>query len=107
MKDGPPMSDSGSRAVTVKIYDREYLLRTTGDAAALLELAEAVDARMREIARSSSSVDTQKAAILAALSFADEVRQAREQLREMDETLGQRSLECVSLLDHFLHHESA
>ena len=101
------MSDPEPRAVAVKIYDREYTLRTTGDAAALRELAEAVDARMREIARSTSSVDTLKAAILAALSFADEVRQAREQLREMDETLGQRALECVSLLDHFLHHKSA
>jgi len=101
------MSDPESRTVTVRIYDHDYQLRTSGDAAALLELAEQVDARMREIARTSGSVDTAKAAILAALSLADELRRARAQLRSIDETLSQRSLECVSLLDHFLHQKTA
>ena len=56
-------------SVRVKIYDREYTLRTTGDPERLRAVCAEVDARMRELAASSGSVDTFKVAVLAALSL--------------------------------------
>ncbi len=96
------MSDSQPDVVHVKIYDRDYSLRTSGDPERLKALCDALDRLMREISDESGSVDTVKVAILSALSLADDLRRAREQLRQMDESLSRRSLECVSMLDRFL-----
>ncbi len=87
----------------VKIYDREYALRSTGDAARLQLVAVHVDGRMREIANETGAVDTLKVAILAALSLADDLFRTQEELRKLDETLSRRSLECSSTLDQVLH----
>jgi len=96
------MSDPQTGAVSVKIYDREYALRTTGETERLRTLCACLDRRMRELAASSGSADTLKVAVLAALSFADEFYRARDALQEMDESLSRRSLACVSMLDSFL-----
>ena len=86
-------------SVRVKIYDREFALRTTGDPARLQELCSSLDKRMREVAASSGSVDTLKVAILAALSLGDDLQRARRELKSLDESVGRRSLACLSLLE--------
>jgi cell division protein ZapA len=96
------MGDSESGIVHVRIYDREYALRTSGDTGRLEELCRMLDERMREVAEASGAVDTLKAAILTALNLADELARAREALQSMDEALSRRSKECVSILDRFL-----
>lgn len=96
------MSDPQSGSVQVKIYDRDYALRTSGNPARLQQLCVDLDKRMREVAKSSGSVDTLKVAILAAIGLADDLLRAQEELRKMDESVGQRSKECVSMLDRFL-----
>jgi cell division protein ZapA len=96
------MSDSQSGVVNVKIYDREYTLRTSGEVERLRSLCAMLDKRMREQAASSGSVDTLRVAVLAALTLADELYRAREALQKMDETVSRRSLACVSMLDRFL-----
>ena len=88
--------------VHVRIYDREYALRTSGDPDHLQELCRLLDERMHEVADSSGAVDTLKAAILTALNLADELLRAREELKKMDDALSKRSKECVSMLDRFL-----
>jgi cell division protein ZapA len=99
---------AGSESVaSVRIYDRDYALRTSGDAERLRTLARILDQRMRELAASTGTVDTLKLAILAALSLGEELERTRQELRAIDETLGRRSLECVSLLERFLHPKSA
>jgi cell division protein ZapA len=95
------MNDSQA-AVVVKIYDREYALRTSGDVERLRSLCACLDKRMRELAASSGSVDTMKVAVLAALSLADELYRARDALQNMDDMIGRRALACVSMLDRFL-----
>jgi cell division protein ZapA (FtsZ GTPase activity inhibitor) len=55
------------------------------------------------VAESTGAVDTLKVAVLAALSLLDDLHRATEEMQKLDETLGRRSLECVSLLDRFLH----
>ena len=41
-------------------------------------------------------------AILAAVSLMEDLARAHEELRKIDESVGRRSLECVSILDRFL-----
>ena len=96
------MNDPESGVVSVKIYDREYALRTTGDPDRLRSLCMHLDTRMRGLATSSGSVDTLRVAVLAALSFAEEIYRSREALEKMNEIVGRRSLACVSVLDRFL-----
>ena len=86
-------------SIRVKIYDREYALRTTGDPERLQTLCAVLDRRMREIANSTGAVDTLKVAVLAALSLADDAQRAREEMKKFDESIGRRSLACVSLLE--------
>jgi cell division protein ZapA len=86
-------------SVRAKIYDREYALRTSGDPEQLKSLCSGLDKRMREIATSTGAVDTLKVAVLAALSLADDLQRAREELQKLDDSVGRRSLACVSMLD--------
>jgi cell division protein ZapA len=88
-------------SVRVRIYDREYLLRTTGDPERLNGLCVSLDKRMREIATATGAVDTLKVAVLAAISIADDMQRAREELMKLDESVGQRSIACVGMLDRF------
>ncbi len=96
------MSNSQTGVVDVKIYDREYSLRTSGEPDRLRTLCAYLDKRMREVSASSGSVDTLRVAVLAALSIADELYRAQEALRKMDDSVSRRSLACVSMLDRFL-----
>jgi cell division protein ZapA len=86
-------------SVRVKIYDREYALRTTGDPARLKNLCAKLDTRMREIAASTGAVDSMKVAVLAALSLADDWQRTKDELNKLDESVRRRSLACISLLD--------
>ncbi|HUP64705.1 MAG TPA: cell division protein ZapA [Thermoanaerobaculia bacterium] len=69
--------------VTVQIYGQSYNVRGEGDPAYLTELAEIVDARMREIAPEVATGDPTRIAILAALNIADEFARYRRR-RESD-----------------------
>ena len=89
-------------SVRVKIYDREFLLRTTGDPERLQALCASLDKRMRELAATTGSVDTLKVAVLAALSLVDDLQRARDELRRLDESVSRRSLACVSLLERLI-----
>jgi cell division protein ZapA len=100
---GLAMNDPKSGVLQVKIYDREYVLRTSGDPDRLQKLCSELDKRMREACRTSGAADTLKAAMLAALSLADDLDRVQAQLKKMDESVGQRSKECVTVLDRFLY----
>ncbi len=97
------MNETQPGVVHVKIYDREYSVRTTGDPERLQALCRELDQLMRDVARASGAIDTLKVAVLAALTLADDLKRAREQLQQLDESLSKRSLECVSILDSFLY----
>jgi len=86
-------------SVQVRIYDREYAFRTAGDPERFRTLCTILDKRMREVAAATGAVDTLKVAILAGLSLADDLQRAWEELQKLDESVGRRSLACVSMLD--------
>ena len=88
-----------SSSVRVKIYDREYAFRTTGDPKKLQELCANLDRRMREAAESTGTVDTLKLAVLAALSLGDDLQRAKEESKKLDDAVARRALACISILD--------
>ena len=58
-------------SVRVEIYDQPYNLRGP-DAEHIKKLAGLVDAKMRSVAEHTSTVDSLRVAVLAALNLADE-----------------------------------
>jgi cell division protein ZapA len=88
--------------VRVKIYDREYAFRTTGDPERLRALCASLDKRMREVAESTGAVDTLKVAVLVALSISDDLQRVQEELKRLDDSVSRRSLACVSMLERII-----
>jgi cell division protein ZapA len=95
--------DTRIDSTIVEIFGQTYNVRGEGDPDYLSELAQFVDARMREVAAQVATVDPVKIAILAALNIADEFsryRKARESASdawiEKTEELANRLSEVVS-----------
>jgi cell division protein ZapA len=90
-------------SVAVDIYDQVYHLRGT-DPEHVKALAAMVDAKMRAVAARSSTVDSLRVAVLAALNLADELSVLRERLQS---NVDPRAAELSSLLDAVLAEERA
>lgn len=90
---------SGKRTVVkVRIGGDEYSLRSDRPEDYTRAVAEHVDAALRDINRSGSLVEPQKAAILAALAVADELFQAREITADLTRRLDALSADLARLL---------
>lgn len=83
----------------VEIYGQNYNVRGEGDPAYLTELAQYVDARMREVASEVSTVDPVKIAILAALNIADELHRQRDRSERVSGIWMNRTRELARRLD--------
>jgi cell division protein ZapA len=73
------MLAKSTTSVDVEIYGSVYHVRGEQNREYLLELAEIVDQKMREIGEHVPVADTGKIAILAALNLADELLQSNHQ----------------------------
>src|SRR4051812_32484675 len=100
-------SDSTEQTIRVEIYNQTYSIRSDGDNDYIMELAEYVDTKMREISSGTLTVDSLKVAILAALHIADEYHQLKATYSQADLNLGQRSSECSEMLDRILKHRDS
>lgn len=89
-------------SVTVRIAGEEHAIRSAAPADYTRTCARLVDDRITEIRRRSSLVDGHRAAILAALSIADEYFQAREELRQLQATVDRRAGALTARLDEAL-----
>ncbi|MCP3957053.1 MAG: cell division protein ZapA [bacterium] len=69
----------GTTSLDVEIFGSVYHVRGKQNPEYLLELAEVVDGKMREISHHVGVVDSGKIAILAALNLADELLQCNDQ----------------------------
>lgn len=92
------------QTVRVEIYNQTYSIRSDGDNQYILDLADYVDSKMREISSGTLTVDSLKVAILAALHIADEFYQLKNVQAQNDAQLATRSSECSELLDRILKH---
>ena len=73
--------------VRVKIGSDEYSLRSDREEDYTRAVAQHVDAALRDVLHGGSIVESQKAAILAALAIADELFQARQSSADVERRL--------------------
>ena len=95
-------AESAEQTIRVEIYNQNYSIRSDGDNEYIIDLADYVDGKMREIASGTLTVDSLKVAILAALHIADEFHQLKMQQQQSDLQLAARSAECSEMLDRIL-----
>lgn len=96
------MEGTSSPTIRVEIYNQTYNIRSDGDTEYIIQLAEFVDSRMREISSGTLTVDSLKVAILAALHIADELHRLKNMHEQADSQLAARSAECAEMLDKLL-----
>ena len=101
------MEPDDTRVVHVEIHGHEYPIRSDLDAAYVAELAAYVDQKMRAASRETTSGDTLKIAVLAALNIADECFRAQADNRQRRDSLTTRAEELERMLDLALGLESA
>jgi cell division protein ZapA len=100
------MEQTPAQTVRVEIYNQTYNIRSNdGDTEYIQQLASFVDARMREIASGSLTVDSLKVAILTALHIADELHKLRRERDTLDQQFAHRSAECAEVLDQLLRNK--
>lgn len=90
-----------SPAVRVEIYDQAYNLRGT-DAEYILKLAEFVDSKMRSVAEQTSTVDSLRLAVLAALNIADEYHLLKKKYEALAGEYRRRADMLAGALDEVL-----
>jgi len=87
--------------VRVEIYDQAYNLRGT-DAEYILKLAEFVDGKMRSVAEQTSTVDSLRLAVLAALNIADEYHLLKKKYESLAGEYRKRADLLAGALDEVL-----
>lgn len=94
----PDISDKDQVAKVV-IFGEEYTVRSSDDTEYVLNVAEYVDKKMREIAAKNNSMSPNKIAILTALNLTGELfdlkRKSGEDLSEVDS----RAKNIIEMLD--------
>jgi cell division protein ZapA len=88
--------------VKVQIFGQTYTMGGDLDERYVQQLAEYVDEKMSAVAAGSQTVDSVKVAVLAALAIADELHTLREEKRERDGALRERTEKCLTILERAL-----
>ena len=88
-----------STSTKVQIFGQSYSIAGDLDQAYVKELAAYVDDKMQAIANSTSTIDTQKAAVLAALAIADELYSTRRERSSREELLKEQAERCLTLVE--------
>jgi cell division protein ZapA len=91
-----------SKNVKVQIFGQVFPIQADLDEAYMQRLAEYVDERMRAIVEMTPTVDTQKVAILAAMSIADELHSLRKERGDREELLKEQAERCLTLVERAL-----
>lgn len=99
----PPTKDPANGSVRVEIFDQVYNLRGS-DADYIIKLAEYVDSKMRAVSEQTSTVDSVRLAVLAALNIADEYHLLKRRLEtgSSNSEYKQRAHQLAHALDEIL-----
>lgn len=90
------MSRTATEPVSIRLLDREYTVGCAPDERnSLLAAARLLDAKMREIRGGNRMAALDRVAVLAALNFAHELQQLRDEAEQRDRELA-RSLEDLN-----------
>jgi cell division protein ZapA (FtsZ GTPase activity inhibitor) len=85
-------------SVTVRIAGEEHTIRASAEPAYTRRCAKLVDDRIHQIRLQAGRIEGHKAAILAALSIADECFQAQDELERLRSELSGRAAELARRL---------
>ncbi|MGB2628787.1 MAG: cell division protein ZapA [Candidatus Acidiferrum sp.] len=88
-----------SSAIKVQIFGQSYTINGDLDETYVRELAAYVDGKMQAISLNTSTIDTQKASVLAALSIADELYSLRRERGNREELLKEQAERCLTLVE--------
>lgn len=91
-----------NNSIHVEIYDETYKLRGS-DPAYIQRLAEVVDAKMRAVAQHTSTVDSLRVAVLAALNIADDYYQLKRKYEGIESEYTSRASHLGRALDSALN----
>ncbi len=91
--------------IQVEIYDQVYNLRGV-DTDYILRLAEFVDTKMRSVAEQTSTIDSLRLAVLAALNIADEYHILKKKYDLLAGEYRQRAGALAGALDEVLQEET-
>lgn len=91
-----------NNSIRVDIYDETYNLRGS-DPAYIQRLAEVVDAKMRAVAQHTSTVDSLRVAVLAALNIADDYYQLKRKYEGIESEYTTRASHLGRALDSALN----
>lgn len=95
---------STNQPVSIRLLDREYTVGCEpGEQNSLIAAAKLLDTKMREIRGSNRMAALDRVAVLAALNFAHELQQIRDQdtegAQELTRTLGDLNRKLDGLFD--------
>ena len=76
--------------VQVEIFGQKYSIKGTAHAERIQELAAFVDATMKDIQKSTGTVESHRVAILAALTISEELYRLREHSKDLERMTGRR-----------------
>ena len=86
-------------SVTVRIAGEEHTIRASAEPAYTRRCAQLVDDRIHQIRLQAGLIEGHKAAILAALSIADECFQAQEELERVRNDVSGRASRLASKIE--------
>jgi len=95
------MADS-DRVTPITILGQQYPIRTSLDPEYVVRLAAFVDEKMRAVSESTTSGDSLRMAVLAALNIADELFRCRDATDQRNGQLAERTEELERMLDRVL-----
>jgi cell division protein ZapA len=95
---------TNGNCVRVEIFDQAYSLRGS-DSDYIEKLAEYVDSKIRAVAEQTSTVDSLRLAVLAALNIADEYHLLKRKYDTVAAEYNRRALDLSGALDEALHDE--
>jgi len=102
------MAENAARAngnsVQVEIFDQTYNLRGT-DPEYIEKLAEYVDGKIRAVAEQTSTVDSLRLAVLAALNIADEYHILKRKYDTVAGEFNRRAVDLSGALDEAMREE--
>ncbi len=75
----------GSSSTKVTVMGQEYVISGEVEPSDLIELADYVDSRMRELQNKASGISAAKIAVLAAMNISDELFALRRRLAQAEE----------------------
>jgi len=92
---------AGNDSIRVEIFDQPYNLRGS-DPEYIFKLAEYVDTKMRAVSGQTSTVDSLRLAVLAALNIADEFHMLKRKYEAITSDVANHTGRLADALDEVL-----